>query len=116
MSSCGICAEVGGSISKNSQIALSEVGITAEKFAPRQLTQKLIESSNIVICMTSAQKQMLEDCGNVLSFKDICGFDVPDPYGFGVEQYRITRDAIDRACDKIIENYILKFTDGEDKR
>lgn len=114
VSSCGIRAEVGGTISKNSFAALAEKGISAEKFSPRQLTQKLIDSSTIVICMTAAQKQMLEACGNVFCIKDVCGYDVPDPYGYGIEQYRITRDAIDRACDYIIENYITQYKDGEE--
>ncbi len=113
VSSCGTHAEVGGTISENSKTALEDVGISVENFKPRQLTQKLIESSTIVICMTESQKKMLEDCGNVYCVKDMCGYDVPDPYGCNLDAYKVTRDALSRACDIIIKNYITTYKDGE---
>ena len=113
VSSCGIHAEVGGTISVNSKIALQDVGIEVENFKPRQLTQKLIEGSTIVICMTESQKKMLEACGNVYCIKDMCGYDVPDPYGCNLDAYKVTRDAISRACDIIIKNYITTYKDVE---
>lgn len=111
VSSCGINAEVGGSISSNSRQALQEVGISVEKFTPRQLTQKIIAASTLVVCMTSTQKQVLEDCGNVVSVFELCGYEIPDPYGCDLEAYRITRDALSHTCDLIIENYIKKYKD-----
>lgn len=109
VSSCGIHAEIGGNISLGSKTALAEIGISVDSFAPRQLTQKLIDKSNIVICMTQSQKQMLEACGNVYCIKDMCGYDIPDPYGCGLDTYRVTRDALSRACDIIIKNYITGY-------
>jgi protein-tyrosine-phosphatase len=108
--SCGINAAVGSSISKNSKIVLSEIGINCQDFTPVQLTQKKIEGSNIVITMTELQKQLLEDCGNVVCISDICGYEIPDPYGGDIQLYRTTRKAIESACDKIIEKYILNTT------
>ena len=96
-------------MSANSKTALQEAGITVSKFAPKQLTQKIIASSTLVVCMTASQKQMLEGCGNVLCVKDICGFDIPDPYGMDIEAYRITRDALSKVCNVIINNFILKY-------
>lgn len=113
VSSCGINAEVGGAMSRNSEIALSERGISAENFKPRQLTQKLIEKSTIVICMTENQKTLLESCGNVHSVKEMCGYDIPDPYGCNLDAYRVTRDALSRACDVIIKNYISQYKEGD---
>ena len=109
VASCGIHAEVGGTISLNSKTALEEVGIFESNFSPRQLTQKLIEKSTIVGCMTELQKKMLESCGNVYCIKDLCGYDVPDPFGCNLDAYRITRDALSRACDIIIKNYIKTY-------
>ena len=111
--SCGIQAEVGGTISANSKTALEEIGITVDKFSPRQLKQKLIESSTLVVCMTEMQKKMLEGCGNVYCIKDVCGYDVPDPYGCNLDAYRVTRDALSRACDIIIKNYINTYKEEE---
>ena len=98
----------------NSKIALEEIGIEVNKFAPRQLTQKIIDNSTIVICMTQSQKTMLEDCGHVFCVRDVCGYDVPDPYGMDINAYRITRDALSRACDYIIKDYITQYKDGEE--
>lgn len=107
VASCGIQAEVNGTISPNSKAALEEIGIKTDKFSPKQLTQKIIEKSYIVICMTSVQKQMLESCGNVTCIKELCGYDIPDPYGGNLELYRHTRKTLESACDQIIEKVIL---------
>ncbi len=111
VSSCGIRAEVGGLMSENSRVVLEEVGIRLDKFAPRQLTQKYLSAATLVVCMTTTQKQMLEDCGEVVSIKDICGMEVPDPYGCGIEAYRAARDVLSRACDIIIRNFIRQYKD-----
>ncbi len=107
--SCGIHAEVGGSMSENSVKALSEIGIAADNFSPTQLTQKAIDTSVLVVCMTESQKKMLEACGNVVCIKDICGCDVPDPYGGNLETYRATRETLRLACGLIIKNYIANY-------
>lgn len=114
VASCGINAETESGISANSKTALEDIGISVQKFRPRQLTQKLIEASTIVICMTETQKQVLEGCGHVFCMKDVCGYDIPDPYGCGVETYKVARDAISRACDIIIKNYITQYKDGKE--
>lgn len=111
VASCGIRAEVGSAISANSKAVLHEVGINVEKFSSKQLTIKKIAASTLVVCMTESQRQMIEDCGNVFSIKELCGFEVPDPYGGDIVVYRKTRDVLSIACDWIIENYIKKYID-----
>lgn len=114
VSSCGLQAEVGGTISPNSQIALSEIGIEVKDFKPCQLTRKILENSTIVICMTENQKKTIEGLCHVFCIKDVCGYDVPDPYGCTLDTYRVTRDALSRACDIIIKNYITQYKDGKE--
>ncbi len=109
VASCGIHAEVGGDISVNSKAALDEINVELKGFKPRQLTQKQIENSTLVVTMTESQRLILEACGNIRSVKEICGFDIPDPYGCGIEVYRMTRDALISVCNTIVDNYILKF-------
>ncbi len=111
VASCGIRAEIGGKISENSRLALQEIGLSVDKFAPRQLTQKRIAASTLVICMTATQKQMLESCGNIVCIKDFFGVDVPDPYGMDIVAYRYTRDVLSEACDFLIKNYIIPYQD-----
>ena len=57
----GINAEVDGTISKNSAIMLDELGIDYSKFKPKQLTQKVIDECDLVICMTEMQKFILQE-------------------------------------------------------
>lgn len=109
VASCGVYAEVGGEMSANSKTALEEVGVRADNFKPRQLTQKLIEKSVLVVCMTENQRAMLEACGNVACVNDFCGYDVPDPYGGSLDDYRATRAALENACDIIIDKFILNY-------
>ena len=110
VSSCGVHAQTGDGLNVNAAAVLAEAGIPVRaSFVPRQLTQKLIENSVLVITMTEAHRQMLEDCGNVVCINKYCNGEVPDPYGAGIEIYRRTRDILSRACKNIIENYILKY-------
>lgn len=112
VASCGLQADVGGAMSTNSREALREIGISNDKFAPRQLTQKLIDGSVLVVCMTENQKKILEECGNVTCIRDWTGYDIPDPYGRDLGAYRSTRDALLGACDVIIEKYIKQYKEN----
>ncbi len=108
--SCGVHAQIGEGLNGNSRIALEEAGVAIKpNFTPRQLSQKLIDNSVLVITMTEAHRQMLEGCGNVVCIRSFCGREVPDPYGADLDVYRLTRNIISSACDKIIDNYILKY-------
>lgn len=110
--SCGIYADIGGTINSKSREVLKEMGISVDSFTPKQLSQKLIGRSSLVVCMTSDQKLMLEDCGNVVSIKDLCGFEIIDPYGMPIKAYQTVCELLNVACDKIIEDFILKQGDN----
>lgn len=109
VASCGISAEAGAPMSENSILALKEAGITAEKFKSRQVTPKLLSASTIIVCMTEGHKQILENSDKVVSVRDICGADVPDPYGYGIEVYRQTRDMLSEVCDIIIKKFVTRY-------
>ena len=109
VTSRGINAEVSGNLSQNSRLALEEQGIILPNFKPRQLTRGLIESSTLIVTMTESQKALFGDSGNVRCVKEICGYDVPDPYGCGLEVYKMTRDILKTACQIIVDEYILKY-------
>ncbi len=111
VASCGIHAEIGGKLSENSRLALQEIGLSLDKFMPRQLTQKRIAASTLVVCMTANQKLMLENCGNIVSIKDFFGVDVPDPFGMDLEAYRSTRAVLSEVCDFLVKNYIIPYQD-----
>lgn len=110
--SCGIRAEIGNPISSNSKIALDEISVSFDGFTPKQLNQKLIKESDLVVTMTAAHKQLLDGCGNIICMKDICGIDIPDPYGCDAQTYKSTRDAICAACEILINEYILTYKEN----
>ncbi len=110
VASCGVSVHKGDVINDSAASVLTEAGVPVKpNFLSRQLTQKLIDGSVLVITMTEAHRQMLEECGNVVCISRFIGREVPDPYGAGPEVYRMTRDILSAACDNIIEKYILKF-------
>lgn len=109
VASCGIKADVGGTISPNSKAALDEINVSSKGFKPRQLTQKILQTSTLMVTMTESQRLSLGEHGNVRSVKEICGFDIPDPYGCSIEIYRLTRNALVSVCNTIIDEYISKF-------
>ncbi len=76
---------------------------------PTQLTDKALERADTIITMTSQQKSQLfqNKCYyKVFSMRETVGFDIPDPYGMGVEEYRNCAKMLDRAADIIVENLI----------
>ena len=103
--SAGIFAQGSEPISESSAACLRSLNVDFSKFKPRQLRHKMIESSFLVFCMTADQKELLNDFENVYAAKDVCGFDIPDPYGGDIEAYRRTADLICRAVDIIIQKF-----------
>ncbi len=106
VSSAGLHAEAGSVLSPNSAQALSEAKISVNKtFKPKQLTEKMVKGAYAVICMTDRQAQMLEKYGNVTSFFALTGREIPDPYGQGIDVYRVTLRRIRECLPLIIERF-----------
>ena len=107
VSSAGIHAEKGSTLSPNSAQALAEAGIPVNKtFKPRQLTEKMLQEAYVVITMTEAQTQRLNS-KNVTSFYAIAGKEIPDPYGQGIDVYRMTLRAIREVIPLIIKTWCM---------
>lgn len=106
VSSAGLRAEQGSVISPNSAQALAEAKIPLLKtFKPRQLTEKMINEAEIVICMTQNHERALAKYPNVTSFPSLAGFDIPDPYGQSIDVYRVTLRRIRECLPLIIQKY-----------
>lgn len=103
--SAGIFAENSKEINEKSAACLTALGIDFSKFHPRQLKHKMIETSFAVICMTRAQKELLNSFDNVYSMDEIAGFEIPDPYGQELSVYQKTAEIIRQAVDKIIDRF-----------
>lgn len=105
VSSAGLAAEEGLPMSEYGRQALKEAGIPFdEKFSSKQLTEKMAESACAVICMTERQRAALP-FPNVTGFYALCGKEIPDPYGQGIDAYRVTLRRIRECLPKILEVY-----------
>lgn len=110
--SAGLKVTEGSALSPNSAQALAEAKIPVNKsFKPRQLTEKMLRSAYLIVCMTDAQKRALEGYANVLSFPALCGTDIPDPYGGDIGVYRATLRFI-RDCLPLIVDALLAAENG----
>jgi len=108
VSSAGIYAEDGDKMSKNSVYALRQIGINPYAFRSRLLTEDIINSADMIICMTEGHKSALSGYKKVYTLGELTGLpDVADPFGKSKEEYVKTRREIERACDVIVED-ILK--------
>ncbi len=102
--SAGLRAENGHTMSANSMQALSEAKIPfALDFCSKQLTQEMIEGAYMVVCMTEAQRAALKNYTNVTSLYALCGKEIPDPFGQGIDVYRVTLRIIRECLPRVID-------------
>ncbi len=102
--SAGIDVMVGEPINPLAKRVLKEnkIPITAKKSA--LLTPKMLKKSDLTICMTDGQKQVISGYLNVYSMTEVIGCCVNDPYNLGVDAYQNT-------CKQFLDNIkiIWKF-------
>ncbi|MDE5896599.1 MAG: hypothetical protein K2H43_02155, partial [Clostridia bacterium] len=110
--SAGISAKEGDSISPYAAQALKEAKIPlSAKFRSRRFTEKMAKEAFLVVCMSDTQKNLLAPFGNVTSFRELCGREIPDPYGQEQEVYNATLNVFCACMPLIIEKYISKSGD-----
>jgi protein-tyrosine phosphatase len=67
VASAGVAAMVGAPMSPESAIHLEPYGATADGFVARQLTQAMVEESDLILCATTAiRSRVLEDSPGAL--------------------------------------------------
>lgn len=96
--SAGLNAREGSPLSEGSAFVLKEAKIPVPpKFKSRRLTEKMLHEAYAVVCMTREQQMEIKFYKNVTSIYELCGIDIPDPYGGSAELYRNTLRTI-RGC------------------
>ena len=100
VSSAGTLAGRSEGMNPHSLQVLSENGFYVWNFSSTQLTTEMILTAHAIVCMTDEQRDVVsymrykllsdqEDAeNNVYAFSDFAGYEIPDPYGQGVESYR----------------------------
>lgn len=104
--SAGISVRVGDTVTKEAREALKPMNLVI-RHKPTMLTNKMLEKADTVITMTDEQKQYLKNnmfFYKVFSMREVVGFNVPDPYGFGTRTYQECAYVLGRASDIIVEN------------
>ena len=117
--SAGTSASSNGRLNEYSAIALAENGLSLENFNSTPLTNELLEEAYAVVCMTERQRELLverralaffQSVGksgslgeNIHSFYSLAGYEIPDPFGRGLDCYRETFDKIFKAMPVILE-------------
>ena len=107
VSSAGLNAIVGDKISKNSSLALKQLGYKTCGFKSKQLDMKLVLKSDVIICMTEAHKNSIGAFPNVFTVKEFTGIqNVIDPYGQDLTEYIKTSHQLEDACNIILSKLI----------
>lgn len=122
VTSAGVFARDGDGPSPNAQKALMSVGIDLSNHKSRRLTQELIDRSIIILCMTKAHRDIIENEFNVKDvtillvgkfLKSPHDIDVPDPFGQDLKSYKACRDNLVEAIPEIIQflkkNYLCQI-------
>lgn len=100
--SAGVNAREGAPMNPDAQKALSEAKIPySEAFKSRLLTPKTVEEAMAVICMTRDLCDLIPG-KSVMSFYELTGREIPDPYGQGIDAYRVTLRNIRECIPAII--------------
>lgn len=107
VTSAGLNAKDGDKINPKSMQALKLMGLKAYSFRSKNLTEKLIKSSDMIICMTGTHKLYLAGEKNVYSMHEITGLgDIADPYGQDVGVYIKTSHEIEDGCNILLKKLL----------
>ncbi|MDE6058467.1 MAG: low molecular weight protein arginine phosphatase [Clostridia bacterium] len=107
--SAGLNAVEGAPVSEGAALVLKEAKIPfSPKFKSRKLTEKMVHGAYAVVCMTHAQQMEIKWYRNVTSFYELCGREIPDPYGGNADVYRATLRMIQANMDSIIRGLDIR--------
>lgn len=104
VSSKGLNAK-GDNIAENAKLALKSKGALASNRKSVKLGK--IDPKTIYVVMTERQKPLIKS-NQVLSFKDLIGQEVVDPYGQDLSTYLATCEQLEKGV-KILTEKIIKW-------
>lgn len=96
---------LGDNIAENAKLALKDKGAQCTNRKSKKLGK--IEPKTIYVTMTDAQKSQIAS-KNVISYSDLIGRQVCDPYGQDLQAYKACCDQLDEGT-KVLINKILKW-------
>ncbi len=109
VSSAGLLANDGEKMSKNSALALKQLGYKPYGFKSRKLSLDLIMKTDAIICMTKSHKEQLNVFENVYTISELTGVgDILDPYGGDLPLYIKTSHQLEDACNILLNEILTK--------
>ena len=109
VTSAGLCANDGDKMSKNSAEALKKLGYKPYGFKAKNLTRKMVEKADLILCMTAEHKKYLVGFTNVYTIAEaVEGQDVLDPYGGSLSLYMEVSHQLEDACNIILNKIITE--------
>ena len=103
VSSAGIAVRKGSTCNPLTRAVTEEYGCpVSEKFKPKRLTKAAMESAYLIIAMTDEIAFQIPK-GNVQTVRRLSGYDIPDPYGKGIEHYRYCMDLLRLAMPELLQ-------------
>jgi len=120
VSSAGTSAPAGMSAAANAVLVLKEKGIDLSNHRTRPLAREMADEADLVIAMTTEHSEAVMRLapgseGKVIVFGELDSSradpDIDDPIGGDIEEYRQTRDEIERLVGRLIDYLadIFKF-------
>lgn len=100
--SAGLDVKNGDAIAPNAVLTLSKFNINDVGYNSKQLTKQLFFDADLVVTMTERQKNALPKSDKVVSYLDLTGKDVLDPFMQPQKEYQRCAEQIVSAFDKII--------------
>ena len=101
--SAGLNVQKGDCIAQNAVLTLLKFHVTNVGYNSKQLTKQLFSDADLVVTMTERQKQALPKSDKVVSYFDLTGFDVVDPFMQSEDIYKKCANQIVSGFDKILE-------------
>ena len=108
VSSAGLMAVEGDKMSKNSRLALRQLGYKPTAFKAKRLSVELIMKTDVIICMTAEHKQHINVFENVYTIRELTGVsDILDPYGGDLNTYMKASRQLEDACNILLDKIII---------
>ena len=105
--SAGIYAEAGEPASEEAVQAMNDYGIDLSSHKSQNITDKLIEESDLILTMTEGHKMMISAYApdKIFTICEFAGYDgeIADPYGGDLEEYLETAEDIYDCLTEIAE-------------
>ncbi len=109
--SAGVAARPGERVSENSVVALKKVGIDISSHRARPLTQEMLNTASMVLCMTESHRSLIELQASPVParlhlFRDFlpgnASREIADPFGGPLKLYELSRDEMVEAIPSLL--------------